>query len=225
MALAAGGWSLFAQNPSEAEQLTLAGRQNSVMMPSLRTVTAAPDAAERAAERRTPRGAAPGARRSGHPEFSVDVPHPEIGAPRVPTVVVPGPAAPAAPGPEVPELLPKTTDGLRAADGLRELADSAGALTSELEAAGKRAAAAPAELNWEAVARCASRNDPKAVTPDGAYGLYHFTLEDWRSVGGTGLPTEATPEEQTKRAKLLYDRENGRWQELWPQCGKLLFLK
>jgi hypothetical protein len=218
--VAAGGWSLFTQTPSEAEQLALAGRQDSVLLPSVRTVTAVPTEAGRAAaEPRALRSAAPGARSLDHPEFPVSAPHPELATPRVPTVVIPRQRA-AQPESEVPELLPKTTQGLR------DLADSAKALTSDLGAVGRKTAApAPAELNWDAAARCISGNDPRAVTPDGGHGLYHLTAEDWRSVGGSGLPSEATPAEQTKRAKLLYAKENGRWQELWPECGRLLFAR
>jgi len=214
--VAAGGWSLFT-HPSEAEQLALAGRQDSVLLPSVRTVTAAPVVPGRAAAPRASRSAASGARSLDHPEFPVSAPHPELATPRVPTVVIPRQRA-AQPESEVPELLPKTTQGLR------DLADSAKSLTSDLGAVGgKTAAPDPAELNWDAAARCISGNDPRAVTPDGGHGLYHLTAEDWRSVGGSGLPSEATPAEQTKRAKLLYAKENGRWEELWPQCGRFLF--
>lgn len=228
MGLAAGGWSLFS-HPSEAEQLALAGQQHSVMLPSLRTVTAVPVLPERAAAAPRPsRSAVSGSglgHRAAHPDFPAAEPRPSAAAaPEAPTVVVPTPKAPV-PDAGVPELLPKTTEGLRV------LTDSAEALTSKLKAPGEPTASPrpaeprPADLNWAAVARCASDGDPKAVTPEGAHGLYHFTVEDWRSVGGTGLPSEATPQEQTKRAQLLYLRENGHWQALWPECGRLLFLK
>lgn len=222
LALAAGGWSLFAQTPSEAEQLALAGEQSTVVLPpALRTVTAAPARPEGGA-RRPSRTAGPGSR--PHEAFDVAeelASHPMLTPPEVPTVVVPT-AAPPRPEPAVPELLPKTTT-----EKLGHLTDSAAeGLASELRSAeAKVRELKAADLNWDAVARCASRNDPKAVTPAGEHGLYHFTLEKWRSVGGAGLPSEATPQEQTRRAQLLYAREGGRWESLWPQCGRLLFLK
>ena len=52
------------------------------------------------------------------------------------------------------------------------------------------------------------------------YGLYQFSLSTWRSVGGTGKPTDHGAGEQTYRAKLLYMR-SGAGQ--WPHCGKYLF--
>ncbi|MEO3782561.1 transglycosylase family protein [Actinocorallia sp. B10E7] len=223
LALAAGGWSLFSKTPSEAEQLALTGEQsNLVLPPSLRTVTAAPARPVPGGDVRRSRAAAPGTRHRQAPETAESLPsHPMITPPEVPTVVVPT-AKPSRSRPEVPELLPKTPT-----EDLGHLADSAAkGLTSGLRAIEAKVHELKVhELNWDAVARCASGNDPKAVTPDGAHGLYRFTPENWRSVGGTGLPSEATPHEQTKRAQLLYAREDGRWESLWPQCGRLLFQK
>jgi resuscitation-promoting factor RpfB len=75
-------------------------------------------------------------------------------------------------------------------------------------------------LNWAALAKCESGGRPGAVNPAGPYyGLYQFSLSTWQSVGGKGLPSEASADEQTYRAKLLYKR-SGRGQ--WPVCGKKL---
>ena len=82
---------------------------------------------------------------------------------------------------------------------------------------------AAARLNWAALAKCESGGNPRAVNPAGYYGLYQFSLATWRSVGGTGKPSDASPEEQTYRAQLLYNKVNGRWQGQWPNCGKYLF--
>ena len=43
-------------------------------------------------------------------------------------------------------------------------------------------------------------------TGNGYYGAYQFDLPTWRSVGGTGLPSDASPAEQDMRAQMLYDR-------------------
>lgn len=80
-----------------------------------------------------------------------------------------------------------------------------------------------AGLNWAALAKCESGGRPNAVNPAGYYGLYQFSLQTWASVGGTGLPSQASPEEQTYRAQLLYNKVGGRWQGQWPHCGKYLF--
>jgi hypothetical protein len=73
-------------------------------------------------------------------------------------------------------------------------------------------------LNWYALATCESGNDPHSR--DGAYhGLYQFSLGTWQSVGGRGDPADASVQEQTYRAWLLY-QSAGR--SPWPVCGKYL---
>ncbi len=81
---------------------------------------------------------------------------------------------------------------------------------------------AAAKLNWSAVAKCESGGNPRAANPAGYYGLYQFSPQSWASVGGTGLPSQASAAEQTYRAQLMYNRVNGRWQGQWPNCGRYL---
>jgi len=75
-------------------------------------------------------------------------------------------------------------------------------------------------LNWYALAGCESGHDSNNYTSPGYYGLYQFTLGTWHSLGGDGDPRDASPTEQTYRAKLLYVR-SGAGQ--WPVCGHNLF--
>ena len=76
-------------------------------------------------------------------------------------------------------------------------------------------------LNWAALARCESGGRADAVSSTGKYhGLYQFSVSTWQSVGGAGLPSQASADEQTARAKMLYNR-SGAGQ--WPHCGKNLF--
>jgi len=76
-------------------------------------------------------------------------------------------------------------------------------------------------LNWSALAGCESGGNPQAVNSAGPYyGLYQFLESTWRSVGGTGIPTQHSASEQTYRAQILYNR-SGAGQ--WPVCGRLLF--
>jgi len=75
-------------------------------------------------------------------------------------------------------------------------------------------------LDWAALARCESGGNPRAVGGSGMYfGLYQFSLGAWHGVGGAGNPIDASPAEQTYRAKLLY-LENGAG--AWPYCGHYL---
>jgi resuscitation-promoting factor RpfB len=76
-------------------------------------------------------------------------------------------------------------------------------------------------LNWAALAKCESGGRPNAVSASGKYrGLYQFSTQTWSGVGGTGDPAAASPDEQTYRAQLLYNR-SGAGQ--WPHCGSRLF--
>ena len=74
-------------------------------------------------------------------------------------------------------------------------------------------------VNWDGLAYCESTNNPHAVNnPAGylsTYGLFQFDLPTWASVGGSGNPGDASPEEQLTRAKLLYQ---SRGLEPW-LCG------
>lgn len=73
-------------------------------------------------------------------------------------------------------------------------------------------------LDWAALAQCESGGDPRAGS--GRYrGLYQFDRATWRSVGGRGDPADASAQEQTHRAQLLYDRAGA---SPWPRCGGLL---
>lgn len=74
-------------------------------------------------------------------------------------------------------------------------------------------------LNWAALADCESGGNPRAVNPAGYYGLFQFDVGTWDSVGGSGMPHDASAEEQTYRAKLLY---KSRGRSPWPTCGRLL---
>ena len=89
------------------------------------------------------------------------------------------------------------------------------------EAAGVAApASSVAGLNWAALAACESSGDPAAVDPSGVYfGLYQFDVGTWAAMGGHGLPSSASPAEQTQRAQLLYSL---RGRSPWPVCGARL---
>jgi uncharacterized protein YabE (DUF348 family) len=75
-------------------------------------------------------------------------------------------------------------------------------------------------LNWTALAKCESGNNPKAVNPAGYYGLYQFSLSTWRAQGGSGSPIDASSAEQTRRAQILYGKTGA---GSWPSCGPKLF--
>ncbi|OKL46329.1 hypothetical protein BSR28_07270 [Boudabousia liubingyangii] len=74
----------------------------------------------------------------------------------------------------------------------------------------------PSSGVWHALAMCESGGNPRLV--HGPYhGLYQFTVSTWRSVGGSGLPSQASPAEQLKRAKIIQARSG--WGQ-WPACSR-----
>ncbi|UFU07397.1 resuscitation-promoting factor [Ruania halotolerans] len=76
---------------------------------------------------------------------------------------------------------------------------------------------------WAALAQCESGGNPQAVSSNGLYyGLYQFAVSTWQSVGGSGLPTEASAAEQTQRAQALQARSG--WGQ-WPHCASQLGLR
>jgi uncharacterized protein YabE (DUF348 family) len=85
----------------------------------------------------------------------------------------------------------------------------------------ERPAGAAPEGVWAALAQCESGGRANINTGNGYYGLYQFTLGTWRSLGGTGLPSEASAEEQTRIAQILQARSG--WGQ-WPGCARRLGL-
>ncbi|WP_157695133.1 resuscitation-promoting factor [Nakamurella panacisegetis] len=66
-------------------------------------------------------------------------------------------------------------------------------------------------VNWDGLAMCESTHNPKAVNANPSaglptYGMFQFDIPTWATVGGSGNPMDASPEEQLMRAKLLYQQ-------------------
>ncbi len=61
-----------------------------------------------------------------------------------------------------------------------------------------------------AVVMCESDGNATVSNGNGYYGLWQFDLGTWQSVGGTGVPSSASVEEQIMRARMLYDARG--WQ-------------
>lgn len=72
---------------------------------------------------------------------------------------------------------------------------------------------------WARLRQCESGGNYQTNTGNGFYGAYQFDLQTWQSVGGSGLPSDAPPEEQDARAKALYAQRGA---QPWPVCGRFL---
>jgi len=81
---------------------------------------------------------------------------------------------------------------------------SAGVVAAVMVGMAAPASAGSSGDAWYRLRMCESGNNYRANTGNGYYGAYQFDLATWRSVGGTGLPSNASPAEQDYRARLLY---------------------
>ena len=65
---------------------------------------------------------------------------------------------------------------------------------------------------WYSVVECESNFNPRA-TNGTHFGLFQFLPQTWHSMGGSGNPSDASPQEQFQRAKKLQAQEGwGQWQ-------------
>lgn len=76
--------------------------------------------------------------------------------------------------------------------------------------------------NWDRLAKCESGGNWSINTGNGYYGGLQFSLGTWRGVGGSGLPSEASREEQIARAEMVLARQG--W-KAWPACTLKLGLR
>lgn len=74
---------------------------------------------------------------------------------------------------------------------------------------------------WDRLAQCESNGNWSADFGNGYYGGLQFHPQTWRSVGGSGLPHEASKAEQIRRGELLQQRSG--WGQ-WPACSRRLGL-
>lgn len=74
---------------------------------------------------------------------------------------------------------------------------------------------------WEKIADCETHGNWSADTGNGYFGGLQFSQGAWNSVGGSGLPSSASKDEQIRRGKML---QNLRGWGVWGVCAKALGL-
>jgi resuscitation-promoting factor RpfB len=72
---------------------------------------------------------------------------------------------------------------------------------------------------WDRLAECESGGNWSINTGNGFYGGLQFSLSTWRAYGGTGMPHEASREEQIAVAERVQDEQG--W-GAWPACTSKL---
>lgn len=71
-------------------------------------------------------------------------------------------------------------------------------------------------VNWDAIAACESGGNWAINTGNGYFGGLQFTPSTWHAHGGSGMPNQASREEQIRVAEnVLRTQGIG----AWPSCG------
>lgn len=93
---------------------------------------------------------------------------------------------------------------------------------SSLAAVGTAPAAyAAPQSDWDALAQCESSGNWAINTGNGYYGGLQFSLPTWEAFGGTGMPQDATREQQIAVAENVLATQG--W-GAWPACSAALGL-
>ncbi len=74
---------------------------------------------------------------------------------------------------------------------------------------------------WDRLAQCEAGGNWAINTGNGFYGGLQFTQSSWQAVGGSGMPNQASREEQVLRGQMLQARQG--W-GAWPACSAKLGL-
>jgi resuscitation-promoting factor RpfB len=80
----------------------------------------------------------------------------------------------------------------------------------------------PSDSVWDKLAECESGGNWSINTGNGYYGGLQFSLSTWRAYGGSGMPHEASREEQIAIAKKVQAAQG--W-GAWPACSAELGLR
>lgn len=75
---------------------------------------------------------------------------------------------------------------------------------------------------WDQLAACESGGNWAISTGNGFYGGLQFTQSSWQAAGGSGMPNQASREEQIARGQVLQSRQG--W-GAWPACAAKLGLR
>jgi resuscitation-promoting factor RpfB len=96
--------------------------------------------------------------------------------------------------------------------------------TSEKSSSGSSSSTSstPSDSVWDKLAECESGGNWSINTGNGYYGGLQFSLSTWRAYGGSGMPHEASREEQIAIAKKL--QADAGW-GAWPACSSKLGLR
>lgn len=82
------------------------------------------------------------------------------------------------------------------------------------------AAAAPADVNWDAIARCESGGNWRINTGNGYYGGLQFSHSTWRAYGGGRYASTANRASRSEQIRIAERVLRGQGIGAWPTCGR-----
>ncbi|MGA2037101.1 MAG: transglycosylase family protein [Acidimicrobiales bacterium] len=80
---------------------------------------------------------------------------------------------------------------------------------------------AASSSTWARLRQCESHSNYAEDTSNGYFGAYQFSLSTWKTLGLSGLPSDAPADEQDEAAQELQARSG--WGQ-WPSCARQLGL-
>ncbi|GAA1427458.1 resuscitation-promoting factor [Microlunatus lacustris] len=99
---------------------------------------------------------------------------------------------------------------------------SSGSKSSSSGSSGSSAPSVASGSVWDRLAQCESGGNWSINTGNGFYGGLQFTLSTWRGYGGTGMPHQASREQQIAVAKKV---QAGQGWGAWPACTAKLGIR
>jgi uncharacterized protein YabE (DUF348 family) len=94
--------------------------------------------------------------------------------------------------------------------------------TVKKKSSGSSSSSTPSGSVWDKLAQCESGGNWSINTGNGYYGGLQFSLSTWRAYGGSGMPHQASREQQIAIAKKL--QADAGW-GAWPACSSKLGLR
>ncbi|HWS34249.1 MAG TPA: transglycosylase family protein [Actinoplanes sp.] len=82
------------------------------------------------------------------------------------------------------------------------------------------AAAAPGDVNWDAIARCESGGNWGINTGNGYYGGLQFSSGTWRAYGGGRYASTANRATRSEQIRIAQKVLRGQGIGAWPHCGR-----
>ncbi|GAA1600173.1 transglycosylase family protein [Actinoplanes couchii] len=82
------------------------------------------------------------------------------------------------------------------------------------------AAAAPADVNWDAIAHCESGGNWRINTGNGYYGGLQFSHGTWRAYGGSRYASTANRASRSEQIRIAERVLRGQGIGAWPTCGR-----